>query len=183
VNGTATDTTLLANAAATPQAAGPAPAANAPSPPETPPAASPALPPPPVFEQVAFSIRQAAKSGIDHIQIQLQPADLGAIQVKLNVSHEGRVEMVVSADRSDTLNLLQQDSGNLAQALRDAGLQADSSSLSFNLRGGHQSQQQMAGGASGSSGAAADDSFEESGGAMPAGPILRAHAGSIDIHV
>ena len=49
-------------------------------------------------------------------------ADLGAVDVKLNINHDGRVTMVVSADRSDTLNLLKQDASSLTQALRDAGL-------------------------------------------------------------
>src|SRR6185312_8656550 len=100
-------------------------------------------PPPTVSMQVALSLHQAVKSGSDHIQIQLQPADLGAVDVKLNINHDGRVTMVVSADRSDTLNLLKQDASGLTQALRNAGLQADSSSLSFNLRGGYQFNQQQ----------------------------------------
>ena len=57
--------------------------------------------------------------------------------MKLDVDHDGRITAVISADRSDTLNMLQQDRATLPQALRDAGLQADSSSLSFNLRGMH----------------------------------------------
>ena len=55
--------------------------------------------------------------------------------MKLNLTQDGRINAVISADRSDTLNMLKQDSGTLQQSLRDAGLNADSSSLSFNLRG------------------------------------------------
>ena len=147
------------------------------------PSASQPLPPPPVVEQVAIGLRQLATNGTDHIQIQLQPADLGAIQVKLNVSHEGRVEVVVSAARSDTLNLLQQDSSNLTQALRDAGLQADSSSLSFNLQGGNQSNQQATTNGAAPTVATAEDTSDDLGTLLPTGPALRAHAGSVDIHV
>lgn len=139
------------------------------------------IPPNAAAEQVAVTLRQAVNAGNDHIQIQLQPADLGAVEVKLSINHDGRVTMVVSADRSDTLNLLQQDAGGLAQALRHAGLQADSSSLSFNLRGGYQFNQQQAG-----SGAHLADHTSIGGidgiDAVPA-IMRRAHAGSLDIHV
>jgi hypothetical protein len=87
---------------------------------------------------------------------------------------------VVSADRSDTLNLLQQDAGSLAQALRDAGLQADNSNLSFNLRGGYQFNQQQGGFA----GAPLVDDISAGGiDGITAATTLRAHAGSLDIHV
>ncbi|HYM04096.1 MAG TPA: flagellar hook-length control protein FliK [Stellaceae bacterium] len=180
---------VSANASDTSTAgAQPLAAAQPPAPSSTPaldgtPAASQPLPPPPVVEQVAIGLRQFATNGTDHIQIQLQPADLGAIQVKLNVSHEGRVEVVVSAARSDTLNLLQQDSSNLTQALRDAGLQADSSSLSFNLHGGNQSNQQATTNGAAPTVATAEDTSDDLGTLLPAGPALRAHTGSVDIHV
>jgi len=127
-------------------------------------------------------VRQAVKGGTDHIQIQLQPAELGAIAVKLNVNHDGRVTMVVSADRSDTLNLLQQDAGTLAQALRDAGLQADNSSLSFNLRG-FQMNQQTAQGGSPWRDAAPAGGGDDLGAVASVMPTLRRHSGALDIHV
>jgi flagellar hook-length control protein FliK len=133
-------------------------------------------------EQVALGLRQAIKQGDGHIQIQLQPAELGAIDVKLNVNHDGRVTMVVSADRSDTLNLLRQDASTLTQALRDAGLQADSSSLSFNLRSGHSFNQQPGhGGASGDGSSA--PGHDEPGVGSATGAQQRRHAGGLDIHV
>jgi len=49
---------------------------------------------------------------------------------------DGRVSAVVTADNKDTLDLLQRDQRALERALQDAGLKADSGSLSFNLRGG-----------------------------------------------
>ncbi|HTZ81367.1 MAG TPA: flagellar hook-length control protein FliK, partial [Stellaceae bacterium] len=61
------------------------------------------------------------------------------VDVKLELTHDGRLTAVISADRSDTLMMLQRGSGELQQALRDAGVQADSGSLSFNLRGDGQS--------------------------------------------
>jgi flagellar hook-length control protein FliK len=131
-------------------------------------------------EQVAVSLRQAAKGDVDHIQIQLQPAELGAIAIKLNVNHDGRVTVVISADRSDTLNLLQHDASTLAQALRDAGLQADNSSLSFNLRGFQMNHQSAQGGSPWREGTAGSD---ELGTAVSPTATLRRHSGALDIHV
>jgi len=70
------------------------------------------------------------------------------------MTHDGRLTAVISADRSDTMMLLQRGSGELQQALRDAGIQADSGSLSFNLRGDGQSSGQGNAGAGQSSFAA-----------------------------
>jgi flagellar hook-length control protein FliK len=113
---------------AAPQAASAAPAPAAPA------------PIPAAWDQVAINLARAAQGGTtDRIEIQLKPASLGAIAVKLDLTHDGHISAVISADRSDTLNLLRQHADTLAQSLRDAGLQADSGSLSFNLRGDAQS--------------------------------------------
>jgi hypothetical protein len=98
----------------------------------------------PASEQVAINLKQALTTDSDEIQIQLKPASLGTIDVKLNVNHDGRLTAVISADRSDTLNLLKQDASQLQQSLRDAGFNADSGSLSFNLRGDAQNFAQNA---------------------------------------
>ncbi len=135
----------------------------------------------PVGEQVAISLKQAAAVNTDEIRIQLKPASLGAIDVKLNVAHDGRITAVISADRSDTLNMLKQDSGNLQQALRDAGLNADAGSLSFNLRGEGQSFAQNAP-QSGSSANAANAAPDISS-AVAAVRGSRQHTGSLDIQV
>lgn len=135
----------------------------------------------PVGEQVAISLKQAASVNTDEIRIQLKPASLGAIDVKLNVAHDGRVTAVISADRSDTLNMLKQDSGNLQQALREAGLNADGGSLSFNLRGEGQSFAQNAPQSSSSANTA--DAGPDSSSAAGEVPALRLHTGSLDIQV
>ena len=80
------------------------------------------------------------------------------------------------------LNLLQQYSASLTQALRDAGLSADSSSLSFNLRGGSQFSQQAAGNAL--HGGSADNGIDTAPAVeLPAASRLARHTGSLDIHV
>ncbi|MEE2688337.1 MAG: flagellar hook-length control protein FliK [Pseudomonadota bacterium] len=107
--------------------------------------ARPPVPPQEVTSQVAVQIKKAVGQGSDHIRIQLKPAELGRVEVKLEVTEDGRAMAVVSAERSDTLDLLQRDAAGLRQALQDAGLNTDSNSLSFNLRGeGSKFEQEMA---------------------------------------
>lgn len=151
------------------------------APPTTLPAAYIAMP---ASDQVAAQLKQAVKIGANEIQIQLKPATLGAIDVKLNVTHDGRLTAVISADRSDTLNLLKQDSGNLQQALRDAGFNADSSSLSFNLSGGNaQTSQQNTPHQSAASGPTVLGTVRDNGSPPAAAYASRQHNGSVDIQV
>jgi len=93
-------------------------------------------PPVPVpADQFAVHVARAAASGTDQISIKLKPAALGQVDVKLEVTHDGRVAAVVTAEKADTLDLLQRDSRALERALQDAGLKTDSNSLQFSLRG------------------------------------------------
>jgi hypothetical protein len=134
--------------------------------------------------QVAVALKHAAKpGGAERIEIQLRPASLGAVDVQLNLTHDGRVTAVIAAERADTLDLLRRDAGGLEQALRDAGLQADGGSLSFNLRGDSRSFSQGAPhpppNAAGAYVAGQDD------GPPTELPVAtrRRHAGRLDIHV
>lgn len=98
--------------------------------------------PAPLHEQVAFQVKTALADGSSKISIRLDPAELGKLDIKLNVGADGKTGVVITADHRSTLDLLQRDAQGLMRALADAGLQADSSSLSFNLRGGQQDGQQ-----------------------------------------
>ncbi len=98
------------------------------------------VPPSIPLDEVSVHIAKAAADGTDRITIKLKPAELGSIDVKLHLTHDGRVAAVISADRSDTLAMLKRDAQSLEHALADAGLQTDSGSLQFNLRGQNQGQ-------------------------------------------
>jgi flagellar hook-length control protein FliK len=86
-----------------------------------------------VIEQVTVKVNQQAKSGLDQMTIQLRPSDLGRVDIKLSFL-DGAVTGLVTADNQATLDLLAKDSRSLERALQDAGLRADSGSLSFQLR-------------------------------------------------
>jgi len=111
--------------------------------------------PPPVparfiTNQVAVQIQKAFGDGGDRISIQLKPAELGRVEVHLNVGKDGHVAAVITADRADTLDLLQRDARILQNALQDAGLQADGNSLSFELKSQDQAFTPSSGGSTGS---------------------------------
>lgn len=87
----------------------------------------------PVAEQVSTQISAAIKEGHDRIKISLHPSELGRVEVKLDIGHDGRVLAVVSVDKQETLDLLQRDARSLERALQDAGFDTGSNSLNFSL--------------------------------------------------
>lgn len=85
-------------------------------------------------DQVALRIHHAVQAGQDRIQFRLHPAELGRIEVRLDLSEDGPLRVAVLVERGEALELLQRDSRALERALQDAGLKTDQSSLSFDLR-------------------------------------------------
>lgn len=85
--------------------------------------------------QVAVQINRAVQDGQDKFIVNLKPGTLGKVSVQLEVGHDNRIIAVIAAERPDTLELLQRDSRALELALKEAGLKADSGSLSFSLQG------------------------------------------------
>ena len=88
-----------------------------------------------VAEQVSVKISKALQAGQDRITIRLNPAELGRVEVKMELTYDGRTTAVVTADNRDTLEMLRRDSSDLQKALQEGGLQLSDSDLTFNLRG------------------------------------------------
>ncbi|MDX2028023.1 MAG: flagellar hook-length control protein FliK [Alphaproteobacteria bacterium] len=86
-------------------------------------------------EQVILRLNRSARNGDDQMTIQLRPAELGRIHIKLTIAQDGRVQGMVVADNPSTLDLLLKDVRSLERALQEAGLRADSGSLQFSLSG------------------------------------------------
>ena len=92
-------------------------------------------PPSPATDQVSVQLRKAVDNGESKLRIQLRPHDLGKVEVKLDITGDGRAKVLVMAERPETLEILQRDSRVLERALQDAGLKTDQNSLSFDLQG------------------------------------------------
>jgi len=117
-----------AAAAATAHASGTASGTTAPTAP-TP------MPPPAVpIAGLAVAIATRAQADKNNFEIRLDPPELGRIQVKLTVDHQGHVTSHLIADRPDTLDLLRRDASGLERALQDAGLKTAGDGLQFSLR-------------------------------------------------
>lgn len=117
-----------------------------------------------ITEQVAVNIHRAANQGLDRINIQLRPAELGKIDIRMEVAQDGRMTAVVNVEKQETYDMLRNDARQLAQTLQNAGLQTDASSLSFNLNGqGGQQTAQSQTNSGGSNGFSASGAPSEEG--------------------
>ncbi len=77
------------------------------------------------------------------LTIQLQPADLGTVTVRMRLQ-EGRLEVGMETGRHETAELLRRDGGALSDLLRGAGYQADLVAIrasGADMAGGQPSQQ------------------------------------------
>jgi len=90
--------------------------------------------PPPVAEQVSIQIAKSAKNGVREFTIRLDPPDIGRVDVRMNINANGHLQAYITADRQDTLDLMQRDARLLERGFQDAGLKADTGSLNFSLR-------------------------------------------------
>lgn len=106
-----------------------------------------------VIEQIKVNINKSVKAGMDRVTIQLRPENLGRIEVKMELSQDGKVRAFVTAESRETLDMLQRDARGLEKALQEAGLRTDSNNLHFALK----SEQQAGQGEQGEAGSAAND--------------------------
>ena len=100
-------------------------------------AASATAEPTPDIDSLAVAIATNAARGTKHFDIRLDPPELGRVDVHMSVSRDGKAEALLTADRPETLELLQRDSKTLERALKDAGLDLSNNSLNFSLKGQH----------------------------------------------
>jgi flagellar hook-length control protein FliK len=84
---------------------------------------------------LAVTVAAKSQDGLKQFDIRLDPPELGRVEIRLSVDDAGKTQATLTADRPQTLQLLQQDSGTLARSLKDAGLNLADSGLSFSLRG------------------------------------------------
>lgn len=101
------------------------------------PATGPRANVPAAATQVAEQLVRVVQPGRNQFQIDLTPAELGRVRIEADVT-EGRVTLLVQAERAETLDLLRADVRVLERALGDAGLKFDPASVQFSLRGDDQ---------------------------------------------
>lgn len=104
-------------------------------------------------QMVGMQISRNANAKVDTFTMQLEPADLGALEVRMSFGKDGKVSAKLIAEKPETLSLLQRDSMHLERILQQAGLDVSENALSFDLR--DHSQQSMYDG----TGASRDDAM------------------------
>ncbi|MFO0110499.1 MAG: flagellar hook-length control protein FliK [Alphaproteobacteria bacterium] len=87
-----------------------------------------------VAEQVHVALKRAAREGVDLMTVQLQPEDLGRVEVKLELSYDGMSRVSFLVDKRETFDALQRDAAQLERMLQDSGVRADAGTMQFNLR-------------------------------------------------
>jgi flagellar hook-length control protein FliK len=83
---------------------------------------------------LAMEIAASANSGKTRFEIRLDPAELGRIDVRIDVDRHGQVTSHLTVERPETLSMLRQDANQLQRALDNAGLSTGNSGLQFSLR-------------------------------------------------
>ena len=100
-------------------------------PPEAPlPQGAKAIPPSAVPVEIGLRTLQ----GLREFQIRLDPAELGRVDVRLEINDDKTVSARVVVDRVETLHLLQRDAKTLERAFEQAGLKSSDSAIDITLR-------------------------------------------------
>lgn len=95
-----------------------------------------------LVDQIKVDITKAAKEGLEKININLKPKELGNIQISLEVDKDGNMKASIIASRPETLEMLQKDASALRQAMNEAGLKADDNAFNFSYRGDQNAPQE-----------------------------------------
>jgi flagellar hook-length control protein FliK len=83
---------------------------------------------------LALEIAVSAKNGKSSFEIRLDPADLGRIDVRIDVDRNGQMTSHLTVEKPETLSMLQQDAPQLQRQLSDAGFKTGTDGLQFSLR-------------------------------------------------
>jgi flagellar hook-length control protein FliK len=83
---------------------------------------------------LAMEIAASALSGKTRFEIRLDPAELGRIDVRIDIDRHGQMTSHLTVERPETLSMLRQDANQLQRALDNAGLSTGDNGLQFSLR-------------------------------------------------
>ncbi|MBK67100.1 MAG: hypothetical protein CMP22_03085 [Rickettsiales bacterium] len=90
----------------------------------------------PVAEQVMMNIQKGAEGKMDKITLQLDPHEMGKLEIQFDFSEDGKTKALILAEKPETLNHLKQDMKTIETLLADAGLDLGGNGLEFDLKNG-----------------------------------------------
>jgi flagellar hook-length control protein FliK len=88
----------------------------------------------PVTEQVHVAVKKAAADGIERMTIQLDPLELGRVEISMQTNRDGQTSISFLVDKASTFDSLSRDARMLERSLQEAGIKSDTGSMQFNLR-------------------------------------------------
>ncbi len=91
---------------------------------------------------VTLSMQRGINNAVDRMSLQMEPAELGRVQVDLKMGDDGKLKAHILTDKPEALQILQKDSNILHKAFEEAGLDVGSEGFTFDLR--DQNDQQLA---------------------------------------
>jgi flagellar hook-length control protein FliK len=133
---------------------------------------------------IPVEIGLRALQGLKEFQIRLDPAELGRVDVKLEIGDDKSVTARVVVDRVETLQLLQRDARTLERAFEQAGLKSSEGGIDITLRDpGQQGREDRRDGTS--ERADTDNSRGRAATVIeaPAPLLRRIHAGGLDLSI
>jgi flagellar hook-length control protein FliK len=83
---------------------------------------------------LALQIAVTAQSGRSRFEIRLDPAELGRIDVRIDLDSHGQITSHLTVEKPETLAMLRQDAPQLQRALDNAGFKTSDGGLQFSLR-------------------------------------------------
>lgn len=89
-------------------------------------------------EQIQVSVTKALNSGQNQMKIQLDPIELGKVDIRLSWSEGGKTSVHIIVEKPETFSMLQKDAASLEKALADSGFSMDQQNLQFSLKQGNQ---------------------------------------------
>lgn len=124
---------------------------------------------------LAERIAARARGGDRAFEIQLDPPELGRIDVRLEIGDDNRLRAHLTVERADTFDLVQRDARALERALQAAGMKLEDGALQFSLRDQGFARGHRSDGASGFAGEAGgtEESAAEPARRRPQGRIDR----------
>jgi len=96
------------------------------------------------LQMLSVQIQKGVEAQMENIRIQLQPLNLGSVDIEMSFGEDGSVKANLVVEKPETLALLQKDASSLEESLKQAGLDLDHDSLSFDLKQSDQDNNQHA---------------------------------------
>ncbi|MEZ0261941.1 MAG: flagellar hook-length control protein FliK [Alphaproteobacteria bacterium] len=85
-------------------------------------------------QMVALQIQRNAAAKTETFTMQLDPMNLGRLEIKMKFTRDGAVKAHLIAEKPETLSMLQKDQPQIQRLLQQAGLEVEDNALSFDLR-------------------------------------------------